>query len=66
MTKEQHKQTNASSNQRSPSKVPDIIWAPLTSAALILIVGLLGWVAHQPWLFPSLGPTVFLQAEQPQ
>jgi CBS-domain-containing membrane protein len=31
----------------------------------MLIVGLFGLLAHQPWLFPSLGPTAFLQAEQP-
>lgn len=32
----------------------------------MLIVGLIGWIAHQPWLFPSLGPTAFLQTEQPE
>lgn len=31
----------------------------------MLLVGVLGLIAHQPWLFPSLGPSVFLQAEQP-
>jgi hypothetical protein len=28
-------------------------------------VGLVGLAAGQPWLFPSLGPTAFLQAETP-
>src|SRR3569623_152936 len=33
---------------------------------LVLIVGMLGLWAHQPWLFPSLGPTIFLQVLEPQ
>lgn len=45
--------------------IPDWIWAPLVSGGLMLLVGSLGLVAHQPWIFPSLGPTAFLQAEQP-
>lgn len=47
------------------SKIPDIVWAPIASSFLLLVVGLLGLAFHQPWLFPSLGPTAFLQAEQP-
>jgi CBS-domain-containing membrane protein len=31
----------------------------------MLLIGVLGLIAHQPWIFPSLGPSVFLQAEQP-
>jgi hypothetical protein len=31
----------------------------------MLVVGALGTLARQPWLFPSLGPTAFLQAEYP-
>lgn len=46
--------------------LPDLVWVPLTSAGLMLIVGSIGLLAHQPWLFPSLGPTAFLQAESPQ
>ena len=30
------------------------------------MVGLFGLAAHQPLIFPSLGPTAFLQAELPQ
>jgi hypothetical protein len=29
------------------------------------VIGALGLVAHQPWFFPSLGPTIFLQAVTP-
>jgi CBS-domain-containing membrane protein len=31
----------------------------------MVLVGVLGILADQPWLFPSLGPTAFLQAEIP-
>ena len=41
------------------------IWAPLTSGLLMLLVGLIGLVTAQPLLFPSLGPTAFLQTEAP-
>ena len=51
------------SNPKYP--IPDWIWAPLVSGGLMLLVGILGLIAHQPWLFPSLGPSVFLQSEQP-
>lgn len=48
------------------SKLPDLLWAPLASGLLILAVGLSGVAGGQPWLFPSLGPTVFLLVENPQ
>lgn len=47
------------------TRLSDKVWAPVVSVALMLLLGGLGLAAHQPWLFPSLGPTVFLQAEQP-
>lgn len=51
--------------RRWAARVPHMLWAPLTGSGLILLVGLLGLAAHQPWLFPSLGPTAFLQVEAP-
>ena len=48
------------------SKIPDLIWAPVIAGVLMLVAGFLGLAAHQPWLFPSLGPTAFLQAELPK
>ncbi len=51
--------------RRWPPEVPDWVWAPLTAGGLMLIVGVLGILFDQPWLFPSLGPTAFLQAEVP-
>jgi hypothetical protein len=67
MTSTQPAQSDrASRPDHYPPNVPDIVWAPLAAAFLMLIVGLIGLLAHQPWLFPSLGPTAFLQAEQPK
>jgi hypothetical protein len=37
----------------------------LLSAAVMAVVGMLGSWVGQPWLFPSLGPTIFLQAVTP-
>lgn len=50
---------------RPPARLPDTVWAPLTTGLLMLLVGGLGVMVHQVWLFPSLGPTVYLQAEMP-
>jgi CBS-domain-containing membrane protein len=52
--------------KRGIRAIPDGIWAPLATGVLTLIPGLLGLVTGQPWLFPSLGPTAFLQAIEPQ
>lgn len=67
MTRERQQVTNDDRSQKNwISKIPDIVWAPIVSGLLMLIVGLLGLAFRQPWLFPSLGPTAFLQAEQPE
>jgi hypothetical protein len=47
-------------------RIPDAIWGPVAGGLLILIVGLIGLAFGQPWLFPSLGPTAYLQVEQPK
>jgi hypothetical protein len=44
---------------------PVAIWAPLAVASLLLIPGVLGILTGTVLLFPSLGPTVFLQARNP-
>ena len=46
--------------------IPDSIWAPVMGGFLILIAGVIGLIAGQPWLFPSLGPTAYLQVETPE
>lgn len=48
-----------------PPSIPDTVWAPLTAGALILVIGVVGLVARTPLVFPSLGPTAFLQTETP-
>ena len=48
------------------SKIPELVWAPTVAGLLMLIVGAFGLAVHQPLIFPSLGPTAFLQAELPQ
>ncbi|MBX6314041.1 MAG: HPP family protein [Isosphaeraceae bacterium] len=55
----------ASQGRRPLARMPDLIWAPLAVGSLLLAVGLIGLAAGQPWLFPSLGPSAFLQAEKP-
>ena len=43
----------------------DLLLAPLGEAFLILIAGLAGWLAHQPLIFASLGPTAYELIEMP-
>ncbi len=47
------------------SGIPDVVWAPLAAGVLLGVVGLISWALGQPWLFPSLGPTAYLQTESP-
>jgi hypothetical protein len=49
----------------SIASIPDPIWAPITGGLLLAVVGLLGVLAGQPWLVPSLGPTAVLIAATP-
>jgi hypothetical protein len=59
--------------RQTPSTQQEIVWAPLAGGALMLVVGgvallaglLMGMPAGYPWLFPSLGPTAYLQAASP-
>jgi hypothetical protein len=48
--------------RRFKKAIPRIVWDPLATAVVLLIPGAIGWATGQPWLFPSLGPTAFLQA----
>lgn len=43
----------------------DLAIAPAGEALLILIVGLAGWLSHQPLIFASLGPTAYELIETP-
>ena len=42
-------------------KIPGAILA----GAVMAIIGALAWLAGMPWLFPSLGPTIAIQAQAP-
>ena len=58
------KKTGDSVGSRTEN-IPDGVWAPIMGGLLILAVGIIGLIAGQPWLFPSLGPTAYLQVETP-
>lgn len=49
---------------RKPS-IPERLWPPLAAGILMLVVGAVAYATSQPFLYPSLGPTAFLQAEFP-
>jgi hypothetical protein len=42
-----------------------IVYPALLSALVIGAVGVVALVAREPWLFPSLGPTIFLHMVNP-
>jgi HPP family len=71
---EKHSELPASlPKKQTPTTQQDVVWSPTASGLLMLIVGglallagiLLGKGAGLAWLFPSLGPTAYLQAESP-
>jgi hypothetical protein len=39
------------------------MWAAVVVVVVIAVTGLVGIVLHQPWLFPSLGPTIMVILE---
>jgi HPP family len=41
------------------------IWAAVVAAVVIGVAGLVGILLRQPWLFPSLGPTIMVILETP-
>ena len=47
------------------SSVSERYWAAIAAGVLMLVVGLIAYFANQPFIYPSLGPTAFLQAELP-
>lgn len=48
------------------NKRADLFWATLGEGGLILALAAIGWVAKQPLIFASLGPTAYELVEQPQ
>jgi len=45
--------------------IPDWLFAPISSAMLIAVAGVVGLEFGQPWIFASLGPTAFQLSEYP-
>jgi hypothetical protein len=41
------------------------VWAAVVSAIALAVAGLVGVLLHQPWVFPSLGPTLMVILETP-
>lgn len=44
----------------------DILAAPICEGALILVMALASWIAHNPLIFASLGPTAYELVETPE
>ena len=53
-------------HKKGSDAIPELIWTPLAGVFLTLTPGLIGLAAGNPRLFPSLGPTAFLQPDNPQ
>lgn len=45
--------------------VPELAWAPLTTALVVLVPGIIGVGTGMILLFPSLGPSALMQAHDP-
>ena len=41
------------------------VWAAVVAGVALAVAGLVGVLLHQPWLFPSLGPTLMVILETP-
>jgi hypothetical protein len=50
---------------RSADRAIEMVWAPGVCAALIIVVGAIGFWLHQPWLFAGLGPSILIVASNP-
>lgn len=60
-----HDGDGGSPSAASRRRVWDGLYACLLCGALVLVAGLVGLGLHEPWLFPSLGPTLLMFFESP-
>jgi len=60
------KKRSAPINFAVHSKLREAVLSGLLAAVLILPIGVVSYVAREPLLFPSLGPTVFIQVHSPR
>lgn len=44
----------------------NILYATIGEGVLVVSLAAIGWAAHMPFIFPSLGPTAFEQVERPK
>jgi hypothetical protein len=49
----------------SAMTMPLFAWAPLVSALSIAVLGGAALISGQPWIVPSLGPSIYLAGESP-
>lgn len=49
----------------SIAPVVNLLWVPVVSAALVVLVGAVGVWLKQPWLFAGLAPTILMVAANP-
>jgi hypothetical protein len=49
----------------SIAPVVNLLWVPVVSAALVVLVGAVGVWLKQPWLFAGLAPTILMIAANP-
>ncbi len=47
---------------RAAAQLVASAWTPSVSAALVILVGAMGFWLHQPWLFAGLGPSILMVA----
>ncbi len=52
--------------ERSENGLDTGLWALAVSVVGLAVVGALGLLLEQPWVFPSLGPTLMVLAETPR
>ena len=46
-------------------RIPQPVWSLFVAGAQGALLGVLGKAAGQPWLLPTIGPTIYMQAIQP-
>lgn len=63
-TTDRYKAKNASS-RKEPLQFLDILLRSVLGGLLVLLAGGLGYITGNLWLFPSLGPSIFMLVESP-
>jgi CBS-domain-containing membrane protein len=46
--------------------LPRIAWVPIASGIALGVPGVIGLLTHQPFIFPSLGPTAMMMTNHPE